>query len=822
VTDRFDRGKAFLLFEQALSLEDSAREPFLRDRCGDDAPLHAEIEALLRDAVADSIHTSILLNPDWRPVEDLIGRQYGRFRLVEFIGEGGMGVVYRAERTDGILQTVAIKLIGNELANTGQERFKRETQLLARLEHPAIARLIDAGVEAGRAWIALEYVAGRSVDAYCEELRLPLRARVRLLAELAGAVAAAHRMLVVHRDIKPANVLVNADGVPKLIDFGIAAALLDQTGSHTQTVDIGRLFTPHYAAPEQVSGEPITVATDVFGLGALGYRLLTGQTLYPEARGAIGYLLAISQRDVDTPSRIVNRADPRIARQLRGDLDAILRKALEREPAKRYSSAADLQADLQRYLEDVPVIARAPSIGVRVGKFVRRNSIAVTLTVVFAAGLITAAVAYALQARKAAEAHEMTARRGEFLEVMLKSADPRRGGSRDITMAELLDASTKTIDVLAAKEPLVAASMLNLVAETNLNLGRHAQGLDANTHAIELLRAHGGGMVDLSDALSVRGQLMIKSGHYREAEAPLSEAIALAEHLPGAEKQLGEALNDLGAVFQDSEREPQAEAMYKRSIAVYRTAGIDFGAVASDPVANLGVLRLNEGRYAEAAVFMRDAIEIRRKYLPPDHLDLLDAEYNYASILDHDHHELEAEPIYRRLLASYQRILGPNNVDTLMAQYGVAQNLFKQGRYAEAAIVARPAAEGLSRTVGDSHDWTQTAWGVYGIAACLSGQSDDGLKVLRRVADLRRAGPDSSSWRTTITDVQLGTCLVSLKRFADAEPLLLEAVASLEHTRGASYDHTQAGYRALRDLYAATGRSSESTNWGSKILPANQ
>ena len=403
MTDTFDRGQAFRLFVEALELEEPARTRLLRDRAGTDTALRAEIDALLAAAAADNPHTDALLSPATPPIEDLVGRQFGRFRLVEFIGQGGMGVVYRAERTDGITQTVAVKLIGNDLAKTGQERFKRETQLLARLEHPAIARLIDAGIEDGRAWIALEFVGGQPIDVYCEQRQLPIRVRVQLLADLAGAVAAAHRMLVVHRDIKPANVLVTADGVPKLIDFGIAAALQDESVLYAPTADLGRLFTPHYAAPEQVSGEPVTVTTDVFGLGALGYRLLTGKTPYPEAHGAIGYLLAITQRDVDPPSRVLNAADPKAARQLRGDLDAILRKALEREASKRYASAADLQADLRRYLDDVPVVARSPSVRVRLGKFARRNVVTVSLASVSTVALIIGLVAYGLQARQATE-----------------------------------------------------------------------------------------------------------------------------------------------------------------------------------------------------------------------------------------------------------------------------------------------------------------------------------------------------------------------------------------------------------------------------------
>jgi tetratricopeptide (TPR) repeat protein len=822
VTDAFDRGKAFRLFEQALGLDEPARAQFILDRCGDDAPLHAELEELLEAATADSAQTGVLLNPTSRPIENLIGERFGRFRLVEFIGEGGMGVVYRAERTDGIKQAVAIKLIGNELAGSGQERFKRETQLLARLEHPAIARLIDAGVEAGRAWIALEFVAGRPIDAYCDEQSLSLRSRVRLLADLAGAVAAAHRMLVVHRDIKPANVLVNADGVPKLIDFGIAAALQDEAAAHAQTADVGRLFTPHYAAPEQVSGEPITVATDVFGLGALGYRLLTGQTLYPEARGPIGYLLAITQRDVDRPSRVaLSRSDPRSARQLRGDLDAILRKALERDPANRYSSAADLQSDLRRYLDNLPVVARSTSVVVKIGKFTRRNSLAVSIATVFAVCFIVGAVAYSLQARQAAEAREMTARRGEFLQALIKSADPR-GGNRDVTVAQLLDGSAHQIENLSREEPLVAASMLGLVAETNLDLGRLPQGLAASTREIELLRAHADGTADLSAALSLRGRLLIKSGRYREAEAPLREAISLVEHLRGAEKQLGEALDDLGAAYQDSEREPEAELMYKRALDVYRKDSRAFGVEASDPVANLGVLRYNEGRYAEAAAYMREAVEIRRKYLPRDDPDMLDAEYNYASSLEKNHQAGAAEPIFRELLASYLRTLGPDHADTLMARQGIAHNLLTQKRYHEAAVEALPAAEGMSRAVGDDHDWTQTAWGVYGVAACLGGHREAGVTALRRVVMLRRNGTNANNWRTSISEVQLGICLVALGDDAEAEPLLLNAVKALEGFRGTSYDHTQAGYRALRDLYANTGRAAEAALWQKQILPGDR
>ena len=292
-----------------------------------------------------------------------------------------------AERDDGrALQIVAIKLISIAVGHAGQARFEREAQLLAQIEHPAVARLVDAGVERGRAWIAMEFVNGLRIDDYCRAKELGVRDIVGLLAQLAGAVAAAHRMLVVHNDIKPANVLVTSEGVPKLIDFGISRALREAGAAEPggpATAGVAQLFSPGFAAPEQISGGPVTVATDVFGLGALAYRLLTGRSTYPDAVEPLDYMLAMAQRDVELASRAAQKAGRAVeARQLQGDLDAILSKALERDPMRRYASAMDMQGDLLSYLARRPVNARLPTFYYRAGKFVRRNLLAVSLAAV--------------------------------------------------------------------------------------------------------------------------------------------------------------------------------------------------------------------------------------------------------------------------------------------------------------------------------------------------------------------------------------------------------------------------------------------------------
>jgi len=455
----------------------------------------------------------------------------------------------------------------------------------------------------------------------------------------------------------------------------------------------------------------------------------------------------------------------------------------------------------------------------RVRRIRRVKQMAAGLIVLLAVGVVIGAVAFGLQARKAAEAREMTARRGEFLEGLLKSADPR-GGSRDVTVAELLDASMRQIESMAAKEPLVTASMLGLIAETDNGLGRSAQGLVANTRELELLHAHDGRTLDIADALTSRAELLEESGRYQEAEAPLREAIALVGHERGTEGQLADALGELGRVLVNTAREAQGEAELKRALDIFRKIG-DWKSTAA-PLSNLSVLYGNEGRYAESVASIRQAIEIQQKYLPSDHPDLLLSEYNYGGALENNHQFVDAEPIFRQLIAARLRVLGPDNQFTLIAQQGLADDLFELHRYSEAAAVALPAAQGLTRAVGEDHPFTMAAWSMYGISACFDGQGETGLAALTRAEALRRAHYGADNWRTYSTQLNMGTCLVAMKRDAEAEPLLLRAVAGLESTRGASFHRTQAGYLALRDLYARMGRTAESNQWQVKILPAGQ
>jgi len=746
------RGLIYAVFSEALDRPLEERSSFLDERCRGDSELRAEVDSLLGIATVDAVETSTLLGSPAPEEQSLAGRTVGRFQLEERIGAGGMGVVYRAERIDGVQQSVAIKLVSVTLADAVAARFAREAQILARLEHPSIARLIDAGIEAGRAWIAMEFVRGERMDVYCAGQRLSTDAIVSLLVELAGAVSTAHAMLVVHSDIKPANVLVTADGRPKLIDFGIATALRDASGAAAPTVDIARLFSPNYAAAEQVTGGAVTVATDVFGLGALAYRLLTGAPIHGEDTSPVAYLLAVTQRDVELPSRAAQRAGRplRETRLLRGDLDAILCKALERDPAQRYASAAAFRADLQRYLERRPVRARPPSLGYRAAKFARRNALAVGLASLLGVSLISGGLTVWMQGRSAAVARDMAARRGEFLESVLKSANPREG-RRDITVAELLDSSARTLHEKFGAEPLTEASLLGLLVDTNTELGRYPEALAASDREMALLRDHGAGTKDIAAALKERGDLLSRAGKYAEAETALGEAIAVLRRLPAQNAALVDALGKLAGVFANTNREKNAEA-------------------------------------------------------------------TYAMALSNLHRPGEADPLLREVVAASDRVLGPDHPEALAAQIQFGENLLDLDRFVEAAMTLHRAAESLDRTVGPTHRYALGAWSEYAFAACNSHEEQVGLAAEQRVLAIRAKILPVNDWHIAAGRAVEGLCLARLHRNAEAEPMLLQAAADLEVSRGRGFYWTQKTYASLRDLYASLGRTADSATFAAKLV----
>ncbi|HEX2218955.1 MAG TPA: serine/threonine-protein kinase [Gemmatimonadales bacterium] len=413
-SERFRRCEE--LFHAAAPLDPAEREAFLREQCAEDAELRADVERLLdaRTRAADFISSPALAAAGTWPgaEESLLGRHVGPYRVVREIGRGGMGAVYLAERADGQYeQRVALKVIKRGM-DTEQvlARFRAERQILASLDHPNIARLLDGGsTERGVPFFAMEYIEGEPIDVWAKRRELSVDDRLRLFLQVCGAVVYAHQHLVVHRDIKPLNILVTPGGVPKLLDFGIAK-VLHEGDEATSTVTGMRMLTPEYASPEQVEGRHATTASDVYALGVVLYELLTGRSPYRlRSRSPLDVVEAVRTTDPERPSAV--GGTEKLRRRLRGDLDTILLTALRKEPARRYQSVEQFAGDVRRHLEGLPVRARPDTFGYRAGKFVRRNKVPVAAAVLVALALVGGTAATAYQAREARAAQERAERR---------------------------------------------------------------------------------------------------------------------------------------------------------------------------------------------------------------------------------------------------------------------------------------------------------------------------------------------------------------------------------------------------------------------------
>jgi tetratricopeptide (TPR) repeat protein len=455
----------------------------------------------------------------------------------------------------------------------------------------------------------------------------------------------------------------------------------------------------------------------------------------------------------------------------------------------------------------------------RVRRNLRMKRAAVGVIVCFGLSLIIGAFALLVQQRRADEAREMAARRGDFLENMLKSADPHTG-KRDVTVAELLDSATKTLDQNLGQEPLVEASMLGLISDTNSGLGRYTEALAANERQLALLRTHNGSALEIARALVQRSDFLIASERDAEAKPLLTESMQLLRQLPGADVDYARALNEFGMAAMDMDDPRGADKMFRESIAMDRRGTEQMHRNMGDPMQNLAVLLFKQGRYVEAEAVARETIATLRQYRGTDSPSLLQAQAGYALTLAQLRRPAEAEAVLRDVVAQGIRIRGPEHPETLASKVQLGENLIDVQRYADAAEVLRPTAESLDRVLGPNHTYTTTAWGLYAVAACNGPNAADGLVAEQKIADMRAKTLPAGDWRISNTQAIIGLCLTHLRRYAEAEPILRQAVGNLESSRGTKFSNTQRAYKYLRDLYVATDRPADAQLLAAKIQVA--
>ena len=699
------------LFHQAVEVDASERDVFLEHACQGDREMRIELDELL----ASSNETLFTLKDfvSATATEMFAGgggsKRIGAYRLIRILGEGGMGVVYLAARDDDQYERlVAIKVIRASLGHspTLQLRFRAERQILANLDHPNVARLLDGGVtEDGSPYLVMEYVDGAAIDVFCRERQLALDDRLRLFRNLCTAIDYAHRHLVVHRDIKPTNVLVNADGEPKLLDFGIAKLIGSyQTGTDPSlTRDNQRLLTPDYASPEQLLGKPVSTATDVFALGILLFELLTGRVPFPTSGASLmRQVRAICEDEAEKASVVCERErqlPPREARRLRGDLDNIIQKALLKDPEQRYASAFLLLADIDRYLSGQSVDASRQTLFYKLGKFVRRHQLGVGLTALMTLLIIGFGIGMGILARRASRGEIRARREEEFLASIFRAATPEGSKGESVTARQLLDRAAERVDTELSQNPQLQVAMAENIGQSYVALGMYQNARPLLEQALRLTgESHGQASLEYADVLSELGTDYRLAGDYEKAEPLFRRASAIYEDKRGANNVVfAHGLSNLGECLYLEDKDAEAEQTLRHALAIERPLDDKL----QDGTRNYLALEIErKGAYSEAASLLREATDISLRVLGPESQDHLIALHNLAGA-QIDMGDLEgAKKSEAEVLATRRKIWGPDHPDTAYSLNNLGWIYLELGQWQDAEPLLRENLEVAKRIRG--------------------------------------------------------------------------------------------------------------------------
>jgi len=812
--DRWRRLNALL--EEALELPVHERDAWLAALPAPQRPLVPMLGAMLARA---SVDTDSFLS---RPIslaldglraldapEDQPGDLIGPWRLLRELGAGGMATVWLAERSDGALRrSVALKLPNAGWALGLAQRMSRERDILATLEHPNIARLYDAGVTAeGRPWLAMECVEGQAIDAYCREHALPVEARLRLVLQVAQALAHAHARLVVHRDLKPGNILVTPQGDARLLDFGVAK-LLDDDGAAPRAGDltqlIGRAVTPDYAAPEQVAGRPVTVATDVYSLGVVLYELLTGQRPYRLARRSAAALEeAILAAEVVPASERVG-GDRALAQRLRGDLDLILAKAMHKEPARRYGSVEAFAADLQRHLAGEPVQARAPSAGYRLGKFVQRHRVGLAMLAAVATALLIGLGAALWQAREARQEARRAEQVKQFVASIFRQATPREGIGGVVTASALLAAAAQRIENELAGQPRAQAELGVIVGEGFFSLGEAYKAEGPLRAAVARAEQAFG----RRHPITLRGKaLLVESLGYQDlalAERLLADLVpdALAG-LPASADAAVFALRGRGFVQAQRQRRDAAYADLRQAIDIGER---DLGPRHKDTIRALGLLSNVQGRFGDHAAQLVSAEEALQRAQAAfgdqrPHPVLLGIERWYGDALTANDRPGEAVPVLQRSLAGQRVLDAAETPRVLSAMHALGAALLDSGRVGEALALGRETVALEARLNAQAGPARAYAGDRLVDVLAAARRIDEALALDARLAPLRTATSAAHALRRTLLLARLGQESDSLP--SDAPPALRWQAALAEATRARLSDQPRRALAIAQPLREA-------------------
>jgi serine/threonine protein kinase/tetratricopeptide (TPR) repeat protein len=748
------------------------------------------------------------------------GALIGPYRLIRELGKGGMGVVWLAERADGELKRpVALKIpIGLLQYRALGKRFAQERDILAQLTHPNIARLYDAGVTAeGRPYLAMEYVQGEPITVYCDRNRLGVEQRLRLFRDVLRAVQYAHSRLIIHRDLKPANILVTSTGEVKLLDFGIAKLLVEGEGRETELTRIGgRALTPDYASPEQITGDLVSTASDVYSLGVILYQMLASQRPYRLKRDSLGSLEeAIIAIDPVPPSRAVKPEARRLVKALRGDLDTIVLKALRKAPQDRYTTVDAFRQDLERYRSGQPVLARDVSAWYRTRKFVGRNKLAVASVAMIMAALIIG-LGVALWQKQRADTEAATAKAiNEFLQKDLLAqagpatqGGPQRKPDPDLRVRTALERAAATLGTRFANQPVVEASLRQTIANAYKDLGLYSEAERQDERALALRRRVLGD--NHPDTLSTMEDL---AWFYRE-DGAFGKAEAFQLHIYTQRRRaLGEnhpqtltALGGLAWLYEDQGKYAQAEADFANALEAKRRVLGPEHPETLDMMKGLAQVYTDEGKYTKAEPLYVNLLAAERRVLGEEHPDTLTIAQSLADLYNFEGRHPEAERIHASVLETRNRILGGEHPDTLISMACLARTYDLEARYEQAEELYAKVLGIQHRVLGEEHPDVLILMNNLALEYMTRGEYAGAERLMTKILEVRQRTFGEEHPRTVRSMNNLGVLYGKEGKLVEAERLLNKALDTRRRTLGAAHPDTLESMSNLAAVYRSEGK----------------
>ncbi len=804
------------LFQSAVALEPHARDAFLEQATAYDDALRAEVRRLLANdldnrttplsravgsAFMDVIH-------DQRNA--LVGRVVGSYRLASILGQGGTGTVYLGERADSQYSgRVAIKIVDSSAVLGGLDaRFRAERQILANLNHPNIARLLDAGeTEEGQPYLVMEHVQGEPVDSYCDSRKLNLRQRLELFAQICAAVHYAHQNLIVHRDLKPANILVTPDGTPKLLDFGIAKLL--EGGGEKPNAGLAltrmndRLLTPEYASPEQILGATVTTASDVYSLGVILYELVSGLRPYrvPTSASQLELERCICMSDPERPSAAIARATAvndlpieaiaearsstveRLSRQLHGDIDSIVLRALRKEAEHRYTSVEQFSADIQRHLASEPVQARQGNWLYYSQRFARRHTMGVVASACLMVFIIGVAIVMSVQRQQIASALERATQNeqraetvSEFMLNVFSAADPYVHAGKEPTARSLLEEAAHRIRSDLDQHPVVRARLLEAIGRSYQRMGHAERAIPYLEESLNLQRQLEAGGTRVAATLMELAIARREAAKYEESDQAFSEALDLVRKSRDTHSEAyAQVLVDLGRLEMIRSNVDQAEQYFAQSLKLMRELkgprDSEVGAILSE----LATVMVWKNELERAEAYAREAVQTYAR-MPETHPDRIVVERTLAQILLYRNRLEESAPLFERTLSLQRLLYGSNNAAVAETLGALAQLRLAQGQYATAERLVREALaihEGLESTVELKVGHLKT---MLAIALLRQDRAAEAEMTLRSTLDMYARSLPSDHQYVASAEHYLGEALLAQERYSDAEAVLLAAM----------------------------------------------